>query len=61
MNIGFSLIIVLFVAIHGLLIIEVVFNLCKLAICVCGRRFNLPDVGKYICPSCGKTHLKGKE
>jgi hypothetical protein len=61
MSVGVSLIIVLVVAANILLIIGVVFNLRKRAICICGHRFNLPDVGKYICPGCGKIHLTGKE
>ena len=61
MNIGFSLIIVLVVAVHILLIIGLVFNLRKRVICICGHRFNLPDIGDYICPSCGNIHLTGKE
>ncbi len=60
MSVGASLIIVFVVAAHILLIIGVVFNR-KRAICICGHGFNLPDVGKYICPGCGKMHLTGKE
>jgi len=60
MDIGFSLIVVLVVAAHILLILGVVFDLRKRAICICGHRFNLPDVGDYICPGCGRMHLTVK-
>ena len=61
MNMGISLIIVLFGAIHILLIIGLGFDLRKRMICVCGHRFHLPDGMEYICSSCGKMHLAVKK
>ena len=50
MDLGSSLIIASVVAAHSLLKNGAVFNPRKRAISVCGRRFNLPDIGK-ICLS----------
>jgi hypothetical protein len=57
MNTGISIIIALVAFAHILIIIGVVFNQRKREICICGHKFNLPDVGKYVCSSCGKIHL----
>jgi hypothetical protein len=57
MNTGFSLIIALVVAVHVLIRLRVVFTHSKNEICICGHKFNLPEVGKYVCSICGKLHL----
>jgi len=54
MEFGFSPITTSVVVAHSLSKNGAVFNLHKRAISICGRRFNLPDAGKYVCPSYGK-------
>ncbi len=51
MEFGSSLIVASVVAVHSLLKKGAVFNPHKRAISICGCRFNLPDVGKYVSPS----------
>ena len=57
MSTGISMIIALVIIAHILIVIGAVFNHRKREICICGHKFNLPEVGKHVCSSCGKIHL----